>query len=65
MSADTEQIGVINAGDDVSLTVSVKLAAIIVPIVVVVSGAAASVADGRVGLLAAAVVIGWTQLVGL
>jgi len=43
----------------------VRSAAIAVALAVAAAGVAASLADARLGLLAAAVAIGWTQLVGL
>lgn len=43
----------------------VRLVVIAVPGVALSAGAAASAADPRAGLLASAVVLGWTQLVGL
>jgi hypothetical protein len=65
MSVDPQQIGVNGVGDEAFLRATVKRVAIIVPVVAVSLGAAASMADRRLGLFAAAVVIGWTQLVGL
>lgn len=65
MSLGTQQIRVNPIGDEAFLLASVKRAAIIVPVVAVSLGAVTSVADGRFALFAAAVVIGWTQLVGL
>lgn len=43
----------------------VRRAALIVPAVALMAGALVSVVDLRAGFLASAVVIGWTQLVGL
>lgn len=47
------------------LATRVSRAAIAVPLLAVSVGASASVIDLRFGLFATAVVIGWTQLVGL
>jgi hypothetical protein len=43
----------------------VRRAALAVPLAVLVAGAALSAIDLRAGFLASAVVMGWTQLVGL
>ena len=43
---------------------SVLLASIAVPSAVVAGGAAAGLADGRILLLAGAILLGWSQLVG-
>lgn len=43
----------------------VRRAAVAVPLVALAVGTATSAIDLRVGFLASAVVIGWTQLVGL
>lgn len=40
-------------------------AAVAVPAVLLAAGAAASAADARLGFLAAAIVLGWTHLVGI
>ncbi|HEV3000789.1 MAG TPA: hypothetical protein VGW75_08645 [Solirubrobacteraceae bacterium] len=43
----------------------VDAAVVAVPALLLAAGAAASAADPRLGLGAAAVILGWTQLVGI
>jgi hypothetical protein len=49
----------------VSPELRVRRAALAVPLAALAAGGVSSAVDLRVGFLASAVVIGWTQLVGL
>lgn len=60
-----EPMGPVWAEAEPSARGRVRRAAVTVPGVALTAGAAASVVDLRFGLLAAAVVLGWSQLVGL
>jgi len=65
MSGIAEQVRVSTPSTSVSPATRVRRAAIAVPLAALAAGAGSSAVDLRVGFLASAVVIGWTQLVGL
>jgi hypothetical protein len=48
-----------------ALNVKVRVAALIVPTVSLLAGVAVMQIEIRLGLLATAIILGWTQLVGL
>jgi hypothetical protein len=65
MSEIAKQVRVSSPSGGASPATRVGRAAVAVPVAALAAGAAASAVDVRMGLGASAVVIGWTQLVGL
>jgi hypothetical protein len=59
------QIRTAPSHDSSTLDARVRRTAIVVPVVIVSAGSAASAIDLRLGFIASAIVAGWTQLVGL
>jgi hypothetical protein len=65
MSGIAEQVHVTSPSGGAPPAMRVRRAAMAFPFAALAAGAASSAVDLRVGFLASAVVIGWTQLVGL